>query len=418
MAVSNDGVHWDEIGNVLKMDDDMKGLGTGSIWKAVDFEESGRFIMNYSSWPEPYINSQSIYFAESTDLIHWNKLGKESKFSSDGVLYEQYPEDQLARWDCMYTHEGEGAYLYGVWTANPRGKTGFGFGKTDDGIHWEILPSPEVIGSPQAEIGAVEKIGDKYYALYWGGHRTVIADSIFGPYTCAEKNAMLLGGDAYFTRFFRADNELLIDYHILDLAGYDEQCGESNYVFTNANSRVWFSPLKKAVVDPDGALRMYYWKNNEGMKGELFNLPFSEEKEWQNKKIFTSLEKYDTRKGIIVEYSADGSHEKGILINTNGQKSGYISIGRTSDVKAGNIDNETGLYTERFAMDRETEETDAAHIRLMIKGALVEVYVNDVFLITYSLPDYADGTISIVGDFDKSSLKCWYFDQTLQAELS
>ena len=95
---------------------------------------------------------------------------------------------------------------------------------------------------------------------------------------------------------------------------------------------------------------------------------------------------------------------------------GYVKIGNHSDVFAGSIDKETGVYKERHALDRETEATDKANIRLMIKGALVEVYVNDVFLITYSLPDYADGTISIVGDFDKSSLKCWYFDQTLQGE--
>ena len=70
MASSPDGVHWKEIGPVLLKDPKAVWMGTGSTWKSPNFAKDGKFFINFSQqFPD---QPQTIFFGESTDLIHWN----------------------------------------------------------------------------------------------------------------------------------------------------------------------------------------------------------------------------------------------------------------------------------------------------------------------------------------------------------
>jgi len=74
VATSTDGVEWKDYGIALAASDKMVNiLGTGSVWKSVDFDKTGIFICNYSEGrnDESGKPTQIIYFAWSKDLIHW-----------------------------------------------------------------------------------------------------------------------------------------------------------------------------------------------------------------------------------------------------------------------------------------------------------------------------------------------------------
>ena len=45
--------------------------GSSAVWRAADFNTTGRYIINYSQFAQSVCNCQNITFAESTDLIHW-----------------------------------------------------------------------------------------------------------------------------------------------------------------------------------------------------------------------------------------------------------------------------------------------------------------------------------------------------------
>jgi len=90
------------------------------------------------------------------------------------------------------------------WTASPTNGT-FGMGITQDGLHWEALPSPQMLPAPiGAELGAVEYIryangtGGAYYAMLgYGWPRTMLtysASNPLGPFARATKNVNLLNG--------------------------------------------------------------------------------------------------------------------------------------------------------------------------------------------------------------------------------
>ena len=181
VATSTDGVHYKDHGVIIRKDKYAQWLGSGQVWKSPDFENDGKFIMNYSKWygPSRTTGQQTIFFAVSTDLIHWTELGLEYEFRPDTRWYDVL-KGQNSRWDCIYHVDRAGGGYYGYWTANPLEFTGFGFGQSLDGIHWESLAPPvidwdgrkdqmieglgETVGEMFGDIspGAVEKIKGKY----------------------------------------------------------------------------------------------------------------------------------------------------------------------------------------------------------------------------------------------------------------
>jgi hypothetical protein len=208
LAVSTDGVHWKERGPILTKREKVTWMGTGSTWKSPNVARDGKWFMNYSEWTGP---RQTIFFAESTNLVDWTPLGDEFEFVQDERWYK--PD---GRWDCIWTLPRPEGGFYGYWTATPKARGVFGFGQSVDGVRWEALEPPETPGVPHGEVGAVERIGDRYYMLFGtSGHMiTLVADRPEGPFSPAPKNRILLtGGDTYFARFFQSPDGLLVNHH-------------------------------------------------------------------------------------------------------------------------------------------------------------------------------------------------------------
>ena len=209
VATSADGQHWDDRGFVYhgpSWSEHGWWMGTGSVWRAADWEQTGRYIVNWSQDPGkdggPNNGSsvgagfQNISFAESFDLIHWSRPAPldTTFFSADPRHYHDFLGCG-ARWDCIYTipvpqpgrnlSARDGYPRYGYWTASPLGcgcsgycSQSVGFGETTDGTNWRALPSPQMVPPTVhwAEVGAVEyvaftgKPGGKFYAMLGGNH--------------------------------------------------------------------------------------------------------------------------------------------------------------------------------------------------------------------------------------------------------
>lgn len=91
LAVSEDGVHWEDRGNVL--------TDERPVWKCgVLRTGDGRFYMNYGTTSGQGVNDMMGY-AVSDDLVHWEKTGYDAP---DPRWYEPHE-----RWDHMYCRESE-----------------------------------------------------------------------------------------------------------------------------------------------------------------------------------------------------------------------------------------------------------------------------------------------------------------------
>jgi hypothetical protein len=287
VGTSSDGVHWKDEGYVWhgpswwnpgsKASPKKFWEGSSAVWKAKDFNKTGRYLINYSQMNTD-CNCQNITFAESYDLINWtNGLEKNTSnkfpwFNIDPKLYTV----KGGRWDTIYSipvpgpgqeNLRDGYPRYGYWTASPINNNGtFGFGITEDGYNWKALPSPQMLPKPiGAELGAVEYIKPGVYVamLGYGWPRTMLAytaTSPLGPFTRSPKNVNFLNGSCYYSRFFRGpmpEQELLVTHQTWDNHGT-----HFSYV----------SPFKAVDVDDEGTFRLKWWAPNEKLKGDPLSL--------------------------------------------------------------------------------------------------------------------------------------------------
>jgi hypothetical protein len=404
LATSRDGVHWNEYGCILPRDEGAAGQGTGSVWKAADFEKTGIFIMNYSTWGGSRGSFQQIRFAESKDLVHWKKLGEEFTFCIDSRWYEN------DRWDCIYTIPRPCGGRYGYWTAKPKERFAFGFGESLDGRKWTALPPPEMLHEYYGEVGAVEKFGKKFYMLYSGGLTTLVADAPQGPFRQVNKNyGFLVGCNAsYFTRFFPTPNGMLVNHQSWPLVGFKDG-GEAGYA-----GDMWFAPLKGAVMDREGVLRMVYWEGNEKLKGDKIETGLPGKKVGDNSQITLLTNCIDFEQGLVLEAEVIlPSHEDelcGLYLETDPDNhgicflfkpNGVVEFGSmkpdSSDFK---LDEDNPVAAHRLVSprwDRELKLGATCRLRILLRHGMFEFYLDDVLIRAYGLRAKLTGRIGLVG---------------------
>ncbi len=262
LATSGDGVHWKDVGPVIKE-------APFNIWAMSVHRVGDRFIMNHGSFSRPGVQNV-IRFWESADLVHWTFMGHDTDLFPDARWYP--PESRL---DCMdvlpVVKDGQTRY-YGFATGPG------GFLESADGIRWSgrpqaaidwgtVPPPPTPADEGGLEIGGCHEIQGKYYLLggwfnYMGstgyGVYTLLADSPLGPFRADDAAYRLCGNStrwvALWARFCPTNDDLLINGYMY--SGYSYEAGET-----------WLPPLKRAVVDSAGHLRLGYWKGNEALKG-------------------------------------------------------------------------------------------------------------------------------------------------------
>jgi hypothetical protein len=399
LATSSDGVHWTEQGPVLKKSKGATWMGTGSTWKSSTFEDDAKFYMNFS---EEIGGRQNIYFAESTDLRNWTRLdGKDFQFVQDERWYEKN-----GRWDCIWTIAKPGGGLYGYWTASPLSNDcKFGFGESEDGLHWKALEPPKVSGVKRkhAEVGAVEKIGDKYYMLmgnYAPNMVTLVADQPEGPFHSANKNFKVLTGHTYFCRFFNHPTDGMLVCH-----------------FTRTrDNQVSFAPLKDVRIDSEGTLRLGWWKGNEKMKHDRIKV---EKPNDMSKPIAMLGNSFDVRGGTVLEGDLRLPNNKdrprgGLYIECVKNQGAAVLVDHAGVAELGSMPADGTVLTVKDGkrnlkrVDREMTFTNPSRFRLLLRGSLMEFYLEDILIESFALPAEASGRIGLINSTDTfETLKAW-----------
>lgn len=439
LARSTDGVHWEELGEVIPKADDAEWLGTGSV-----FPVGEKFMMNFS---EMRNGIQAIFFAESTDLVHWRRLEEEYRCDPDPRWYDDTP---AGRWDCIYTLRKEGGGFWGYLTANPwtgeQRPSGLpyrsiGMVESDDGLHWRAIAPPVVEWGDllpsgmeeMTEVGAIERIG-RYYHLMLGsfgafgnacGMYSFVGDHPCGPFRPdAGAYKLLTSGSrkmAYFTRFYRLWDDTLVNHHAI-----------------SRSDMRWFSPLKRAVVDEEPHLRLGYWEGNEAAKGKKLPIDLATCRIVNPRRGGASLdvstanikatatnegalllfpEPFQLERGLVLEgfmkvpRIEDGLSKLGIYFEVSDER-GVAMVSNTSGT------TEIGPVHPESVMDLRPEETietglspgEEHEFRLLMRHSLTEFYIDDRLVQCYSIPEKSSGTLGFVFGPGKTAiwgLKAW-----------
>ncbi len=281
VATSPDGVHWGDGAPVIRD-------APFPVWKMFIHRAGGRFVLNHGSMSgKPGHHNDTMCFWDSTDMIHWRYFGKAADITPDprwykieGRLDHMYmiPKDEAA--------PEKGYWGYVVATSAPSWPhKSIGMMESDDGAAWRWLAPPTIDwgDTPQQfmEVGGCEKINGRYYLIlgarynYMGnaGYSmfTFVSDSPKGPFR-ADREAFRLCGNSHD---LAAEGNGRGTYGIQVLGtfgrGKDGELLLTNYTPTlweDSGEKISLTPVKKALVDADGHLRMAYWPGNEAMKGQ------------------------------------------------------------------------------------------------------------------------------------------------------
>ena len=444
VASSTDGVHFEEIGPIIHKRDDAEWLGTGSLWRVKD-----KFILNFS---ESRGGVQAIFFAWSDDLIHWERLDDELRSDPDPRWYD---DKRTGRWDCIWAVPKSEGGFWGYLTARPWNKTpgirceSVGRVESEDGLHWHAVSPPVIDWGdwPQmyvGEVGAIEKIGDRYYLMLGYGESKLgdrqvltsqagrkfcmysfVADAPEGPFIPDKQAYRLLASNGtYFSRFYPTPDGMLVNHHSI------EKCGE--------DPRVWMAPLKRAVVDTAGHLRLGYWTGNDRVKGKEIEInlssttrvyPDNDIGRWAGVSNRLEVDEpvrggialleiyFDIEQGVVleglmeihqppkrwsgigiyVEHNAQHHRGTGIMLETRG----YTEIAT--------MDN-GGSFTPVYRAEIGVEDGKKHFFRLLLRKTMFEFYLDDLLVQCYSLPERPTGKIGLIFESGRAifeELRAW-----------
>ena len=444
VAVSDDGVHFDDHGPIIHKADDAVWLGTGMVWSAGD-----KFMLNFS---EERAGIQEIFFAESDDLLHWTRLPDEEYICrADSRWYAVDSTFTRPRWDCIWAlqrEDGEGyiGFLTAVAKHGPAGLRGTaGCVVSDDGRHFRAAPPVIETGvwGDRVEVGAVEKFGDRYYMLLGvgaaplgarqgsrlpageGGMFVLNSDSQAGPFEADLDQAPFLSSSpilyTYFARFYRCGDELLLNHHTVPRSGH---AGPED---------IYFSPLKSLQQDDAGILSLHWWPGNDALKGrelpvvlegcQLYGL--------QDDACILSAGKaqigaasgglailpvkYDTARGVILEAELTRHSSEALLkgagtfIEGESVNEGTLLLAQSDgQVEVGRYDGYSFKPQDRKPYRQLADQP--ARWRLLLRDAHVELYINDEHIQCYTMDHQPGGRLGFAveaGSATVSNVQAW-----------
>jgi hypothetical protein len=288
LATSADGVYWRDAGPVFEKDADVKDIECAFVHR---FQPDGPWVMQYAFTTKT--TWFRMRFAVSDDLIHWKKLGAESDFVPDPRWYSP-----KGRWDTIVPCAKDDGTHYGAWDGDPVEGSGFGFGTTTDGIHWNVLP-PVRLMVPQAtpgcagELGGFFKIGDRYYisfsrmTLLSRDEFTAVSERPEGPYHPTPKNHYRIEDPFVYARCYNLPGGIYSAEMIWMMRD-----GKRSYHF----------PLLKKVEREGESLWLKWWQGNEKLKSRPVALAApAANKQIEGCRRFDVPETLDLSKGTVIE---------------------------------------------------------------------------------------------------------------------
>jgi hypothetical protein len=207
-----------------------------------------------------------------------------------------------------------------------------------------------------------------------------------------------LSGHTYFSRFFRTPSGVLGNHHSIA-----------------RNRRVSFAPLKTAVVDKEGVMRLGWWKGNEKMKHKRITVKPPAVVKGGGTAAVMLDNVFDSKVGVILEGAIrlpgeDSSPRRGVYVEWGKGKGSAILLDAAGRAELGPMNADGSGFKAEKKVDRQMTFANPARFRLLLKGSLLEFYLNDILIECFSLPGEATGRIGLIceGKTDAfADLKAW-----------
>lgn len=183
-AVSSDLTTWERKGTVVKRGEEKEwdySCATGSVIRF-----NGRYWMAYTgNWRGPVA---AVGLAVSDDLSSWKKCDYNPVTTIDTRYYEPVGsgERTFPHWrdPFLFEHDGR-VYHYTCASKNygsPDSRGTVGFARTEDMVHWEVLPPPELDEVAQELECPQLRSNDGTYYLIFSSHPSLFSQRVQEQY--------------------------------------------------------------------------------------------------------------------------------------------------------------------------------------------------------------------------------------------
>ena len=380
-AVSRDLIDWEELPTALR-----KGppgsYDQGALFTGYAVEQAGTIYLFYcGNGPD----AQTICLATSTDGIHFQKYEHNPIIKADGQKY-------VLR-DCrdivVMKDPGNPQAWIGYVVMRNKDGCAYVLCRSQDLYHWEV---GEPVFQPQGrydtfEVAEVFALDGKWYTIgltgmpyglrpgTWSdpniGMATIVgqADSHLGPFKEVRDN-FLLASHANPWQGYSARSVLFKGERLLLFSRSEASTGGGDWHFRGRLS--W--PLKLAPRK-EGGLNPMYWPGIDAAFGPATDLP---------------PDGRPTRDAVfMVNAIVDLKDAKAAGIAFGNYQALLDTAGQVSLVEAA---------TKKAVQNRlwPIQPATPYHLRLLVVNAMVDIYVNEVLVINYYLPQLSKSGVSLV----------------------
>ncbi|MFH1922626.1 MAG: hypothetical protein ABIP48_22410 [Planctomycetota bacterium] len=173
--------------------------------------------------------------------------------------------------------------------------------------------------------------------------------------------------------------------------------------------------MKSTIVDAEGTLRLGWWKGNERLKGDSFEVRLDQRETPKAGPITMLAGAFDVKSGVVLEGDLKLPTLKepapvGVYIECGPDQGAAILIGSGGVAELGKIRADGSGFTVEKQVDREMLFGHPTRFRLLLGRSLLEFYLDDVLIECYSLPAPATGRVGLFqgeGGEAIGGLKAW-----------
>jgi hypothetical protein len=211
----------------------------------------------------------------------------------------------------------------------------------------------------------------------------------------ATSNPRLLSGHTYFSRFYHSPDGLLVNHHAIARDG-----------------QVYFGTLKATTVNAAGTLRLTWWPGNEALKHERLPVAEAPGSGAIPGRITMWPNAFDVDRGVVLEGTlrppqAAGDPPVGLYVECQGDSGAAIRVHAGGRAELGLVQPDGSGFQAEKTVDREVAYSNPALFRLLLKGSLLEFYLDDVLIECFSLPQRATGRLGGLGCDAVRLLDAW-----------
>jgi hypothetical protein len=227
---------------------------------------------------------------------------------------------------------------------------------------------------------------------------TLVAARADGPFAAVGKNFRLLAGHTYFSRFFPMPDGVLVNHHSIARDG-----------------QVYFGTLKATLFDDEGTLRLGWWPGNEELKHRAVEVKLPPPGSRAAPAAAVIEPEVDGRRGLVLEGTlrlpvSPESPPVGLFLPQGNGAGTAILVRAGGVVELGPMRADGTGFKAENRIDREWKFGPSVRFRLLLKGSLLEFYLDDLLMECYSLPQETTHSVAILRAGDPAAvtaLRAW-----------